>query len=93
MEAILKRNRIMSADDLARLTVRELRKLSRLNYLLFHGLSILNLVVFYHSLHVENWLLLFVSLGFFIVSLSVYDNYRTSCSYLDKANRRERFHL
>lgn len=78
MNAILKRNKTMSVDDLTRLTVRELRKVSRANWLAFNISSALNLVIFYHSLYTENWLLLFVSFGIFITCLSVYDNYRVS---------------
>jgi hypothetical protein len=85
MEAILKRNNAMSVEDLTRLTVRELRNVSNANWIFCNALAILNLVLFYHSLFVENWLLLFVSFGFFITSLAVYDNYKLSKKYLNRA--------
>lgn len=75
----------MSVDDLTRLTVRELRKVCHANWILFHTISILNLIVFYNSLQAENWVLLFISFGFFVIALSIYDNYQVSRKYLDKA--------
>jgi len=89
MEAILKRNRAMGIEDLSRLTADELRKVKNINFLLFHALSASNLVIFYHSLYSENWLLLFLTFGFFIAGLAVYDNYRASQRCLREVEGRE----
>jgi len=72
---------------LTRLTARELRKLSNVNKFVFHVLAIFNLGVFYHSLHTENWILLFIAFGFFITALAVYDNYKVSKKHLDRAQK------
>lgn len=90
MEAILKRNRMMGIEDLGRLSVRELRKVKNINFLLFNGLSAANLVIFYHSLFTENWVLLFLTFGFFIAGLAVYDNYKASRKLLTERADRNR---
>lgn len=88
MEAILKRNRMMGTEDLGRLSVRQLRKVKNINFLLFNVLSAANLVIFYHSLYNENWVLLFLTFGFFIAGLAVYDNYKASRKLLtERADR------
>ncbi len=68
----------MNVNDLTKLKVHELRKVRDKNLLLFNILAALNLIVFYHSFFVENWILLFISFGFFITGLALYDNYRVS---------------
>jgi hypothetical protein len=45
----------------------------------------LDLIVFYHSLFSENWILLFFSFGFFVASLALYDNYRLSREMLERS--------
>lgn len=87
MNAILKPGKTMSVEDLTRLTVRELRKVNKTNWLFFNFLMIANLALFYHSLYVENWLLLFVSFGFFITTIGLYDNYKLTRKYLAKAQK------
>ncbi len=77
----------MGVDDLARLTVGELRRVCKMNLRAFHTFSIANLVVFYHSLYMENWLLLFISFGLFISCMAVFDNYKTSSRLLDKSTQ------
>ena len=79
----------MGIEDLSRLTAGELRKVKNVNYFLFHALSVGNLVIFYHSLYTENWILLFLTFGFFIAGLAVYDNYRASQRCLEEAEERE----
>jgi len=84
MEAILNRNRAMNVDDLAKLTLGELRNVKNKNFLLFNVMVSLDLVVFYHSLYFENWILLFLSLGIFVMGISLYDNYKVSRDILDR---------
>ena len=85
MQAILSRNRAMNVDDLARLTVCELRKVKNKNFLFFNALAISDLVVFYHSLYFENWAMLFLSFGVFVAGLALYDNYKVSLRFLNEA--------
>ncbi len=73
----------MNVDDLSKLTRAELRKVRDKNLLLFNILAALNLIVFYHSLFFENWILLFFSFGFFITGLALYDNYKISKDLID----------
>lgn len=68
----------MNVDDLNKLPLEELRIIRNKNLLLFNVLAIGDLAVFYHSLYTEKWLLLFATFGIFVVSLSLYDNYRYS---------------
>jgi hypothetical protein len=79
----------MGIEDLGRLTAGELRKVKNVNYLLFHALSAGNLAIFYYSLYSENWILLFLTFGFFIAGLAVYDNYCASRRCLEEAEERE----
>lgn len=72
-------------DDLARLTVGELRKIKNKNFLFFNALAILNLVAFYRSLYTENWVALFFSFGIFVAGLALYDNYKVTCRCLEAA--------
>ncbi len=85
MQAILSRNRAMNVDDLARLTVGELRKVKNKNFLLFNALATLDLCAFYHSLYFENWAMLFLSFGVFIAGIALYDNYKISLRFLNEA--------
>ena len=73
---------------MTRLTARELRRISNSNKIIFNVIALANMGVFYHSLHTENWMLLFVSFGFFITALAVYDNYKVSKKHLERAEKR-----
>lgn len=75
---------LMNVNDLTKLTVDDLRKIKNKNYLFFNSLVALDLIVFYHSLFSENWILLFFSFGFFVASLALYDNYRLSREMLER---------
>lgn len=66
----------MNLDDLTKLPFDELRRIQNKNLTLFRVLTLIDLLVFYHSLFAEKWLLLFLSFGVFVGSLSLYDNYR-----------------
>ena len=68
----------MNVDDLNKLPLEELRNIRNKNLVLFNVLAFGDLAVFYHSMYTEKWLLLFATLGIFIVTLSLYDNYRYS---------------
>lgn len=68
----------MNVDDLNKLPLEELRIIRNKNLVLFNILAIGDLAVFYHSMYTEKWLLLFVTFGIFVASLSLYDNYRFS---------------
>jgi len=68
----------MNVDDLNKLPLEELRIIRNKNLIIFNLLVIVDLAVFYHSMYTENWLLVFATFGVFIVSLSLYDNYRYS---------------
>lgn len=66
----------MNLTDLTKLSPDELRLVSRRNFLLFATLTPLDLGVFYFSLFQEYWITMFLSLGIFIASLAIYDNYK-----------------
>jgi len=68
----------MNVDDLNKLPLEELRIIRNKNLILFNVLVVTDLAVFYHSMYTEKWVLLFATFGIFIVSLSLYDNYRYS---------------
>lgn len=78
MSAILKQNNAMKVEDLTKLTLEDLSRIKNKNLLLFVILGAIELIVFYTSLYTENWISLFLSLGLFVTSLSLYDNYRVS---------------
>ena len=75
----------MNVNDLSKLNINELRKVRDKNLLLFNVLAGLDLIVFYHSLFFENWILLFFSFGFFITGLALYDNYKVSRDMVEAA--------
>jgi hypothetical protein len=75
----------MNVNDLTKLTVDDLRRIKNKNLMFFHALVAFDLVVFYISLFTENWVLLFISFGFFVAGLALYDNYRVSRDMLENA--------
>jgi hypothetical protein len=81
----LNRTDLMNVNDLTKLTVDDLRRIKNKNFLFFNSLVALDLIVFYHSLFSENWILLFFSFGFFVASLALYDNYRLSREMLERS--------
>lgn len=66
----------MRLDDLTMLTIQDLCNIRNKNLVFFNVIAIIDLVVFYLSLYQEQWIMLFISFGVFIASLSLYDNYR-----------------
>lgn len=77
----------MKIEDLAKLTVNELEKIKRKNLMLFNVAAAFDLLLFYHSLFYENWILLFLSFGFFVAVLALYDNYKVSDQMILEAER------
>jgi len=65
----------MNISELTKLSPSELRVVSKKNRLLFGALTTLDLVIFYYSLFYDQWTTMFLSLGFFIACLALYDNY------------------
>jgi hypothetical protein len=65
----------MDQSSLSNLSNTELRSVSKKNFLLFGILTAANLVLFYYSLYHNLWINVFLCLGYFIVGLSLYDNY------------------
>jgi len=84
MSAILKQTHAMKVEDLTKLSFEDLNRIKNKNLTFFLLLLVLELGVFYTSLFTENWISLFLSLGLFIASLSLYDNYKISKSLLEK---------
>lgn len=84
MRAILKQTRAMKVEDLTKLSFNDLKRIKNKNLTFFLLLLLLELGVFYTSLYSENWISLFLSLGLFIASLSLYDNYKISKSLLER---------
>lgn len=84
MNAILKQTHAMKVEDLTKLSFDDLNRIKNKNLSFFLVLLVLELGVFYTSLYTENWISLFLSLGLFIASLSLYDNYKISKSLLEK---------
>lgn len=84
MNASLKQNHEMNAEDLSKLTFDELNHIKNKNFALFNILVIADLIVFYHSLYTEKWLLVFLTFGIFISTFALYDNYRISRDLLEK---------
>lgn len=68
----------MNVDDLKKLSLEQLRRIRNKNLLLFNILALGDLAVFYHSMYVENWLLLFPTFGIFVATFALYDNYQIS---------------
>jgi hypothetical protein len=66
----------MNISQLAKLSPSELRVVSKKNLYFFAIMTTLDLVVFYYSLFMDKWLTMFLSLGFFIACLALYDNYQ-----------------
>jgi hypothetical protein len=66
----------MNISQLTKLSSSELRIVSKKNLYFFAILTFLDLVVFYYSLFMDKWLTMFLSLGFFIACLALYDNYQ-----------------
>jgi hypothetical protein len=83
MDAILKQSQAMNMNDLTRLSYDELVRVKNRNFLVFQGITLLNLLGFYHSISTENWFMLFLSFGTLIAALAVYDNYRVSKELLE----------
>lgn len=84
MSAILKQTHAMKVEDLTKLTFDDLTRIKNKNLLLFNVLVAIELIVFYTSLFTENWISLFMALGLFVASLSLYDNYKISKTLLDR---------
>jgi len=84
MSAILKQNNAMKVEDLTELSFEDLTRIKNKNLSFFLLLLAIELIVFYTSLYSENWISLFLSLGLFIASLSLYDNYKISKILLEK---------
>ena len=77
----------MNLTDLTKLSPDELRLVSRRNFILFATLTPLDLGIFYYSLFQEHWITMFLSLGVFIATLAIYDNYKiTQALYESKAS-------
>jgi hypothetical protein len=74
----------MNIDDLTKLSFDELTRIKNKNFHFFKLLVGLDLVVFYHSLFKENWLVLFLSFAVFVAGLSLYDNYKISKALLEQ---------
>ncbi len=68
----------MNLSELTKLSPSELRLVSKKNFIFFAVLTLIDLSAFYYSLFMENWPTLFLSLGFFIACLAIYDNYRVT---------------
>jgi|GEM_PF-3199812 len=66
----------MNISQLTKLSPSELRVVSKKNLYFFALLTALDLAVFYYSLFTDQWITMFLSLGFFIASLALYDNYQ-----------------
>lgn len=66
----------MNISQLTKLSPSELRIVSKKNLYFFGILTVLDLAVFYYSLFTDQWLSMFLSLGFFIACLALYDNYQ-----------------
>lgn len=66
----------MNISQLTKLSPSELRVVSKKNLYLFIGMTALDLGVFYCSLFTDQWLAMFLSLGFFIACLALYDNHK-----------------
>jgi hypothetical protein len=75
----------MNISELAKLSPAELRMVSKKNLFLFIFLTLLDLTVFYYSLFRDQWIMMFVSLGFFIACLALYDNYKFTQDLLVEA--------
>lgn len=73
----------MNLTDLTKLSPDELRLVSRRNLILFATVTPLDLGVFYYSLFQEHWIAMFLSLGIFIASLAIYDNYKIAQTLLE----------
>jgi len=84
MSAIVKQNNAMKVEDLTKLSFEDLTRIKNKNLTFFLILLLIELIVFYTSLYAENWLSLFLSLGLFIASLSLYDNYKISKFLLER---------
>jgi len=84
MSAILKQTHAMKVEDLTKLSLEDLTRIKNKNLSFFLLLLAIELIVFYTSLYTENWISLFLSLGLFIASLSLYDNYKISKILLEK---------
>lgn len=65
----------MNISELTKLSPSELRVVSKKNLLLFGTFTALDLILFYYSLFQDQWMSMFLSLGFFIACLAMYDNY------------------
>jgi len=65
----------MNISQLTKLSPSELRVVSKKNLLLFGAFTVLDLILFYYSLFQDQWMIMFLSLGFFIACLAMYDNY------------------
>ena len=66
----------MNISELTKLSPSELRIVSKKNLFFFIVLTALDLAVFYYSLFMDQWIMMFISLGFFIACLALYDNYK-----------------
>jgi hypothetical protein len=66
----------MNISELTELSPSELRVVSKKNLYFFSFMTTLDLAVFYYSLFMDQWLTMFLSLGFFIACLALYDNYQ-----------------
>lgn len=66
----------MNISQLTKLSPSELRIVSKKNFYFFIALTALDLAVFYYSLFMDQWITMFISLGFFIACLALYDNHK-----------------
>ncbi|MFT6997584.1 MAG: hypothetical protein ACJAQ4_001338 [Cryomorphaceae bacterium] len=66
----------MNISELTELSSSELRVVSKKNLCFFAFMTALDLALFYYSLFMDQWLTMFLSLGFFIACLALHDNYQ-----------------